>query len=76
MIIIADQILLYRKIHVLLLLLCFCDVIFKFCIKHPKKIFWSRHCMQQIIRLISSLTFIKIKNLEKKKMNQIGDFSH
>ena len=36
MIIIADQILLYYKIHVLLLLF-FCDVIFKFCIEHPEK---------------------------------------
>ena len=45
MIIIEDQILLYRKIHVLLLLF-FCDVIFKFCIEHPEKIFWSRHCLQ------------------------------
>ena len=48
MIIIADQILLYRKIHVLLLLF-FCDVIFKFCIEHPEKIFWSRHWLALIV---------------------------
>ena len=35
MFIIADQILLYRKIHVLLLL--FCDITFKFCNDHPEK---------------------------------------
>ena len=44
MIIIADQIILYRKIHVLLLLF-FCDVIFKFCIEHLEKNFWSHHCL-------------------------------
>jgi hypothetical protein len=43
-IIIADQILLCRKIYVLLLFFIFGNVIFKFCIDHPQKNFLSRHC--------------------------------
>ena len=42
MIIIVDQIFLYRKIHVLWFFF-FRDFIFKFCNEHPGKNSWSRH---------------------------------
>ena len=72
MIIIADQILLYRKIHVLLLLF-FCDVIFKFCIKHPEKIFWSRHCTQDCCLDCNMCNRYQLSKSVAQKVNEVKE---
>ncbi len=69
MIIIADQILLYRKIHVLLLFFFFCDVIFKFFIEHPEKNLWNRHCREDNVSCICQVVVDTLPSHGKQHNN-------